>query len=472
MSFFVIVVKYRYMVKMYNTLSQEKDSLTDKKINFFVCGPTVYDYAHIGHARTYVFFDSFVKYLRSLKYEVFYLQNITDIDDKIIKRALEEKKSSFVLAKKFEEEYLHDSKDLKIDSIDKYARATEHIEEIISQTKRLLEKDFAYLADDGIYYNISKFKEYGKLSKRTTKQAEDGTSRIDESVKKKNKGDFCIWKFSKEDEPKWKSPWGEGRPGWHIEDTAISEKYFGMQYDIHGGARDLMFPHHEAEIALMEAISGKKPFVRHWIHTGFLTVKGEKMSKSLGNFITIREFIKNHSPRILRFLVLKSHYRSAIDYEENKIKQIEQELRKIDQFVCFVEEKESTSENKELIEEYRKKINEALQDDFNTPVAIASLFSFISKASLKMEEINKKEVKSFLKELDSIFGFILAPKEERLYHSVDSYLMDEDLKKLVEERKQAKEKQDFRKADEIRKKIEDKGYKIEDTKQGYKIKKK
>ncbi|MEK7173437.1 MAG: class I tRNA ligase family protein, partial [Patescibacteria group bacterium] len=233
-------------VKIYNTLSGKVEALSPikkGKVNLFVCGPTVYDDSHIGHARTYVAFDMFVNYLKHLGFDVFYLQNITDIDDKIIKRAKEKNISPKDLARQFEKEYMADMKTLQVKSITKYARATEHIKEIISQVERLLAKGFAYQSSDGIYYDVSKFKEYGKLSGRTIEGAEDGTSRIDEGIEKKNKADFCLWKFSKEDEPSWLSPWGKGRPGWHIEDTAITEKYFGPQYDIHGGARDLIFPH-------------------------------------------------------------------------------------------------------------------------------------------------------------------------------------------------------------------------------------
>jgi cysteinyl-tRNA synthetase len=453
-------------MKIYNTLTKKKETLEVKeRINLFVCGPTVYDYPHLGHARTYVSFDAFVKFLRKTN-DVFYLQNITDIDDKIIQRAEETETSPTILAKRFEEEYLKDMELLSVNSVTKYARATDYIKEIISQTERLLEKDFAYVLEDGIYYDILKFKDYGKLSGRTTAQAEDGTTRIDENVKKKNKGDFCIWKFSKNNEPEWDSPWGKGRPGWHIEDTAISEKFFGVQYDVHGGGRDLMFPHHEAEITIMEAISGKVPFVRYWIHTGFLTISGVKMSKSLNNFTTIRDFTKKHSSRILRFLILKSHYRSPFDYDEEKTAQAIQELKKIDQFIANLKENNT---KEEITKDYREKITQALNDDFNTPVAIATLFSFITKANLKIDKLNKEEVETFLKEIDSIFNFIYATKEETLLSYEEN--IPEEIKTLVDEREEAREKKDFKRADDIRKEIEKRGYLVEDTKDGFKIKK-
>src|SRR3989344_8690882 len=261
-------------VKIFNTISHKKEVLKPLKknrVNLFVCGPTVYDFSHIGHARSYIIIDCFVKYLKKMGFKVFYLQNITDIDDKIILRAKEKEVLPKDLSLAFEKEYLKDMKILSVDSVNKYARATDYIPEIINQVQRLLEKGYAYTLEDGIYFDTKKFKDYGKLSGRTVLQAEDAISRVDYSQFKKNRGDFCIWKFkNNEKEPSWQSSFGEGRPGWHIEDTAITEKFFGPQYDIHGGGRDLIFPHHEAEIAQMEAVSGKKPMVKYWIHTGFL----------------------------------------------------------------------------------------------------------------------------------------------------------------------------------------------------------
>jgi cysteinyl-tRNA synthetase len=460
------------MIKVYNTLSQKKEILKpikNKEIKMFVCGPTVYDFSHIGHARTYIIFDVICKYLRSRGYKVFYLQNITDIDDKIINRAKEEKTSWKAISERFEKEYFKDMKALKIDSVTKYARATEHIKEIISQVKRLREKGFGYETRDGIYYDISKFKDYGKLSKRTVLQAEDSVSRIDESVEKRNKGDFCLWKFSKPDEPKWKSPWGEGRPGWHIEDTAITEKYFGSQYDLHGGAMDLIFPHHEAEIAQMEAISGKVPMVKYWLHTGLLTIKRKKMSKSLKNFITIREFLEKYNFRLLRFFVIKHHYRSQIDFNDKKIFQAQKELEKLDEFI----EKISNLRIKKLsprleTKKYEKKFILAMDDDFNTPKAIGIIFELIRKANQQILKGNlsqqeAKKIFNFLKKVDKVFGFIFfeRPKKE----------IPQDVIKLVKEREKYRKEGNFERADKIRETIKRMGYWIEDTKEGPKIKK-
>ena len=466
-------------LKLYNTLTRKKEifrPLKKGRINLFVCGITPYDLSHIGHARTYIVFDMIVKYLREKGFNVFYLQNITDIDDKIINRAKERKTAPQKLAKFFEKEYLKDIKNLKIDSVTKYAKATEHIKEIISQVERLIKKGFAYQIDDGIYYDISKFKNYGKLSRRTVLGAEDAVSRIDESIEKKNKGDFCLWKKSKTGEPKWKSPWFLGRPGWHIEDTAITEKYFGPQYDIHGGARDLIFPHHEAEIAQMEAISGKKPLVKYWLHSGFLTVTGQKMAKSLGNFITIRDFLKENDSRVLRLLIIKNHYRSPLDYNDKLVLQTKRELERIDEFVSKLKTQSSklktTTKNsksiKDLILRIEKKFEMAMEDDFNTPKAVAAIFELINKGNSligenKLTKSGAKDVLEFLKKIDRIFNFILwkKPKEK----------IPEELLNLSKQRQKYREQGLWQKADEIRGKIKKLGYWVEDTKEGPKIKK-
>ncbi|MCD6270744.1 cysteine--tRNA ligase, partial [bacterium] len=359
-----------------------------------------------------------------------------------------------------------------INSVSKYARATEHIREIISQVERLLKKGYAYQIEDGIYYDISKFKDYGKLSGRTVLQAEDAVSRIDDSKEKKNKGDFCLWKFwsGKDWEPKWKSPWGYGRPGWHIEDTAITEKYFGPQYDIHGGARDLIFPHHEAEIAQMEAISGKKPLVKYWLHTGFLTINGQKMSKSLGNFITVKEFLQKYPPRLLRFFVIKSHYRSPIDYSEKAILQAQKELERIDEFIEKMQNTKLKIQNCSLkfkIDKFKKEFEMAMEDDFNTPKAIAVMFELIKEVNLILEknQITKQDAKQildFLKSIDKVFGIVF--KKEKIK-------IPKNVQKLVEKREKLRKEQKWEEADRIREQIKALGYEIQDTQAGPKIKK-
>jgi len=483
------------VLKLYNTLSRKKEVFKPrtlrraqgkKKVNLFCCGITPYDFAHLGHARTYIVFDMIAKYLKQKEYDVFYLQNITDVDDKIIDRAKEEKIFWKDLSRKFEREYLKDMKALNINSVTKYARATAHIKEIISQVERLLEKGYAYQIKDGIYYDIKKFKDYGKLSRRTVIMAEDAVSRIDEAIGKRNKGDFCLWKKVVPEwvpsgkkflrEPSWPSPWKNGRPGWHIEDTAITEKYFGPQYDIHGGARDLIFPHHEAEISQMEAISGKKPLVRYWLHTGFLTVKGFKMAKSLGNFITIKDFLRKYSTRILRLFVLKTHYRSPIDYSEKEVEQIKKQLERIDEFLDKLQnlsgkqklQKIHDRGNFVLIANSKNDFEKAMEDDFNTSKALAVIFSLISKGNSlfdkrKLTPTEARDILKFLRKIDKVFNFIFWGK--RVTPKIPSFI-----KKMVREREEARERKNWKLADEIRRKIQWMGYKIEDTKEGPKIK--
>ncbi len=465
-------------LKIYNTLSGKKETIKPLKkgrINFFVCGPTVYDYSHIGHARTFVIFDAFAKYLKERGLKVFYLQNITDLDDKIIARAKEKGVLPKDLARVFEKEHLKNMKALKVDSVIKYARATDYIKEIISQVKRLWAKGYAYeIKDDGIYYNISKFKKYGKFSGRTVIQAEDSVSRIDYSKDKKNRGDFCLWKLSSiEEEPSWKSPFGKGRPGWHIEDTAITEKFFGAQYDIHGGSRDLIFPHHEAEISQMEAISGKSPVAKYWMHTGFLTVGGQKMSKSLGNFITINDFLRRHPANYLRFLIVKNLWRSRLDYSESTMIEIETITEKIEEFIIKVKSQKSkvksSSKNSKIIKQFKTDFYKQLDDDFNTPKAFAIIFEFIKKANefITKNLISKKEagdIYKFFEKINDIFGII------DFKNIKNRKIIPVEIKKLSQLREKYRNEKNWQKADEIRQEIEKQGFVIEDTSSGPAVK--
>ena len=457
-------------IKIYNTLSGEKDlfkPMKGKKVNLFVCGSTVYDYSHIGHARTYIIFDSFVKYLRHLGFNVFYLQNITNLDDKIIARAREKGVLAKDLALAFEKEYLKDMKALGVNSVSKYARATDYIKEIISQVKRLLDKGYAYkIEDDGIYYNIAKFKNYGKLAGRTVLGAEDSVSRIDYSKDKKNRGDFCLWKFSEGPESSWPAPFGKGRPGWHIEDTAITEKFFGPQYDIHGGARDLIFPHHQAEIAQMEALSGKSPMAKYWMHGGFLTVSGQKMGKSLGNFITLNDILKRYPKNYLRFFIVKSLWRSSVDYSESVMIEIKSAVEKIEEFLRKIKSVKSNKSSKKSdieIKKLKENFYKELEDDFNTPKAFAVMFNLISKVSalLDKNEISKKQssnIYKFFQEINKIFGIINFKKINKTIPA--------EIKKLVKIREQYRNSKEWQKADETRLQIEKQGFIVEDTKFG------
>ena len=459
-------------LKIYNTLSRKKEtfkSIKKNQVNLFVCGPTVYDYAHLGHAKTYTQFDVIVKYLRYKGYKVFYLQNITDIDDKIINRANKEQTDWKEIVAKYEKEYFEDMKNLGIDSVNKYAKATDYIKEIISQVKRLIEKGVAYKISDGYYFDLTKFKEYGKLAKRKILEKGDAVSRIDENPEKRNSGDFCLWKFKKENEPFWASDFarsnsegkfekfeqgreqselGEGRPGWHIEDTAITEKELGSQYDIHGGGLDLIFPHHEAEIAQMESISGKKPLVRYWMHTGFLKIDKEKMSKSLGNFSTIKEILKRYSPEIIRYVFASTHYRKPIDFSDKILENARLSYGRLKN-ICE-EIKDDGKINGKYLEEFEK----AMDDDFNFPKALQVLWKLVRDG----KSIGKYQT---IKKIDEVFCFNLLEKEK--------IEISKEIQKIVEEREQARKNKNWKKADELREVLKKKGYLIDDTEKGIKI---
>jgi len=451
-------------MKITNTLTRQKEELVprqDNKINMFVCGPTVYDYIHIGNARTFVFFDVVAKYLRYKGFEVDYIQNITDIEDKIIKKAQDEKRDPLELAKDYENKFLEDMKSLSVDSISKYARATDHIEQVISQVKKLIEKDHAYLIEgDGYYFDLKTFSEYGKLSGRTTEMADDAVSRIDENDKKRNRGDFALWKLSKPNEPSWESELGKGRPGWHIEDTAITEHYFGPQYDIHGGGQDLIFPHHEAEITQQESASELKPFVKYWVHVAFLIKKDKKMSKSLANFETAHNLLAKYSPQSLRFYLLSAHYRTPLDYSNELLNQSAAAVRRIKEFIDKLDLVTSSSEDnlKDKIKSAEDKFESAMDDDFNTPSAFAALFELINKINPLLSE-NKLSseatdgIKNFFRKVDSILGIVPEKKEE----------VPAEITKLVEKREDLRKDKNWAEADKIRAQIKDMGYDMEDT---------
>jgi len=472
---------------VYNTLSGKKEKImkpAGRPLQLFVCGPTVYDDAHLGHARTYIFFDLFVRYLRSRGWNVFYLQNITDIDDKIIARARKEKKNPLVLARFFEKRYREDMKKLGIASVNRYAPATKFIPEIIRQVQTLIKKGYAYKTSDGYYFNIGKFKDYGKLSRRTALQAEDAVSRIDESVEKIDKGDFALWKFVPgksarfdkisqnmnlparmkiiNGEPAWVTPLGAGRPGWHIEDTAISEKFFGPQYDLHGGGIDLKFPHHEAEIAQQEAASGKTPFVKIWMHVGFLLVGGEKMAKSLKNFITIRKFLKKNPADVLRFIILAHHYRSPINFTDELVRQARLSLETLRAFSAkmdFIARHRRRgaigSKIKKTITETEEKFRDFLADDFNTPGALAELFKFIStveKNAFQLTAAEAAAAKKFILENLALFGL-----------KIKTPPIPPEIKALLRKRELFRRNKQFKSADLLRKKLTRVGYEVEDT---------
>ncbi|HNU96449.1 MAG TPA: cysteine--tRNA ligase [Candidatus Paceibacterota bacterium] len=465
-------------MKIYDTLSESLKALPSSKrtIKLFVCGPTVYDYLHIGNMRTYLFFDFVVKYLRSKGIKIEYLQNITDVDDKIIEKAKKEKTSWKEIAKKFERIYHENEKSLGITSVSKYARATLYIKEIVDQVKRLLEKGFAYeIKKDGVYFDVPKFKDYGKLSKRKVESADDGVSRIDESINKKNKADFCLWKYSHtknapkgntnastriDKEPSWETSIGKGRPGWHIEDTAITEKYFGPQYDIHGAGVDLKFPHHEAEIAQQESVSGKKPLVKIWMHVGALLSNGQKMSKSLKNFITPNDFLKNYSPNVFRYMIFSHHYRSPMDYTDNLAQQAKTTIDRIQGLILKLNlppKRGSLSENtNRLIIDTQKKFESAMNDDFNTPKALATIFEVINAAEKQfplLHQADALKIRDFITKTFTIFGINFEVNQK----------IPAKIQVLAKKRVALRSNKQFIQSDTLRNEIIGLGYNVEDT---------
>lgn len=458
------------MLKVYNTMSRKKEAfqpMQENRVKLFVCGPTVYDDSHIGHARTYISFDIIARYLKYRGYTVFYLQNITDIDDKIINRAAETGTVPLDLARKFEKRYLEDMEALGVNNVNLHARATEHLPEIIAQIETLMEKGYAYETDTGVYFQVSKFPPFGKLSRRNLEDL--NVHRVNPDTTKKDPRDFALWK-KKDEEPLWDSPWGTGRPGWHIEDTSITDEYFGPQYDIHGGGLDLIFPHHEAEIAQMEADSGKEPMVRYWMHTGFLNVQGEKMSKSLGNFITIRDMLEEHEPETFRFFVLSTHYRSPIDFSESALEQSKNSLERIYKVIETIDEAlqldiPETSDNdaglKGKLAEIKEGFLEAMDNDFNTPDALSIIFNYIRDVNRELDggNISKsvlKDIKSFLTDFEAIFGIDFSKKictDDKTNDLLDV---------IVDIREKLRQKKDFELADLIRSKLKDLDFVLED----------
>jgi cysteinyl-tRNA synthetase len=463
-------------MKIQNTMTGKKENfqpIHNNRINLFVCGPTVYDDSHIGHARTYIAFDVVARYLNYKGFSVFYLQNITDVDDKIIQRAAETGVSPRSLARKFEQRYLEDMRALGSTNVNYYARATEHIPEIISQIERLSELGFAYETETGIYFDESRFGGFGKLSHQGAEDLEK--HRIEPDSTKRNPGDFSLWKKRQDgEEVTWDSPWGKGRPGWHIEDTAITENYFGAQYDIHGGAMDLIFPHHEAEIAQMEAASGKKPLVRYWMHTGFLNVMGEKMAKSLGNFTTIRDMLREYEADAFRFFVLLAHYRSPIDFSEKALEQARKSLERIRQAAKIIEEQLEKAAESSAPEQMdpvvalaRAKFLESMDNDFNTPYALRAVFDLVREVNRRINEktISQKglqDASEQLREFGEILGLSFCEVGKRPAEKTDA-IAGNLSELLIETRQKLREKKEWQLADEIRAKLSELDIVIEDA---------
>jgi cysteinyl-tRNA synthetase len=440
------------------------------KVSVYVCGPTVYDYSHIGHARTYVSFDIIVRYLEYKGYKVTYVVNITNIDDKIIARAKETNEDPLALSKRFEQAFFEDMKEFNLRPADYYPRVSDHIQDIIIMTEGLIEKGAAYVADEDVYFDVTKIQDFGKLSHQTLDQMMAG-ARVEIDRKKRSPHDFALWKRSDKGEPGWDSPWGKGRPGWHMECSVMSMKYLGPQLDIHGGAKDLIFPHHENEIVQSESYTGKKPFVKYWIHTGFLTINGQKMSKSLGGFITIRDLLKKHSAESFRLFVLSTHYRRPVDFSDEGLSQAEATLERIyetrDRLKNLIKSnacRESKDEERllEEIAEAKEKYLMGMDNDFNSAIALASFHELIRLGNrvgdLKPSKKVTQAALDTINELGAIFGLFQDEKEQ-------SAISDE-VKALIEERDRARKQRDWKKADEIRERLRKMGISLRDSPDG------
>ena len=468
-------------IKVYNTLSGETEELifsNGKKINFFVCGQTVYDDAHLGHAKAYINYDIIVRWLRHSGYTVNYIQNITDIEDKIIRRAQERKISPDELSKFYGQRLMEDMEKLGVTkNVNQYPRSHDYISEIILQIQLLIDKGYAYELDGDIYYDVAKFPDYTKLSGMKLEELDN--HRIEPKQGKKHDYDFALWKAAKPDEPSWKIKLSikgtpkdfEGRPGWHIEDTAITHVLFGETYDIHGGARELIFPHHSNEIAQAEAAFGVKPFVKYWIHAGTLNVGKDKMSKSLHNFVSIRDALEKYDPETIRLMVARTHYIKDIDYKEVLLEDAASLLNFLRSSMSMLynskenDDEDSSSELLEVTAFLEKEFTEAMDDNFNTPLAITKLqsaiedFRKIAEANESLNSVAKKQAVSKVIELASILGIFEDGKYKRALGGEES--------KLREERRHLRDNKKYEEADAIRNSLLEKySLKIEDSKYG------
>lgn len=490
-------------LKIFNTLNNRKEAFVPRnpdKVEMYVCGPTTYNLIHLGNARPLIVFDMVRRYLEYSGYEVTYVQNFTDIDDKIINRANEEKTDPLVLAAKYIKEYYKDAGALGVRPATIHPKVSEHLPEIIEMIQGIIDNGYGYSIDGDVYFSVSKFCGYGKLSGRKLEDMQAG-ARINVDDRKEHPMDFALWKTAKPGEPSWDSPWGKGRPGWHIECSAMAKKYLGMGFDIHGGGFDLIFPHHENEIAQAEACTGVGTFARYWMHNGFITVNEEKMSKSLGNFFTVREILAKYDSEVVRFYILSTHYRSPLDFDDTKLEMNRKSLARLHNVldnteallknVPFGTNDEAWDNHigdeidklRRSAEKAKQDFREAMDDDFNTALAIAGLFDLAREANafgkILTEETAQAmpaQVKEVLQEVQRTFlelGEVLGLFEQRgLANQEDSGLVEELMALIIEIRREARAKKDWATADTIRNNLGEIGIILEDTPQGVRWKRK
>ena len=463
-------------MKIFNTLTRKKDEFTpinEGKVGIYVCGLTVYDYIHIGNARPMIVFDTLRRYFEYKGYEVNYVSNFTDVDDKIIKKAIAEGVESTVISERFIEECKKDMASLNVKEATTHPKATEEIDDMIAMVQTLIEKDYAYEVNGTVYFRTRKFSDYGKLSKKNLDDLRGGNREllVSGQDEKEDTLDFVLWKPKKEGEPSWPSPWGEGRPGWHLECSVMSKKYIGDVIDIHAGGEDLIFPHHENEIAQSEAANDKE-FARYWMHNGFLKIDNEKMSKSLGNFFTVREIGDKYDLQVIRFFMLSAHYRSPLNFSAELVESSKNGLDRIKTAAARIEEAVSAgvegdmtateTENVLAIDAFVKKYEDAMEDDLNTADAISVVFELVKlvNTSIVAGESTKayaEKAYDTLKLLCDILGINV--KEEAV-------LLDEEIENLIQERQDARKAKNFARADEIRNLLTEKGIILEDTREG------
>ncbi|MCR8645818.1 cysteine--tRNA ligase [Paenibacillus sp. N1-5-1-14] len=457
-------------IHIYNTMSRQKEPfvpLEPGKVKMYVCGPTVYNYIHIGNARGAIFFDVVRRYLTHAGYDVNYLVNFTDVDDKLIRKAEEMGESVPELSQRFIDAYLEDVKAAGIHPVSHHPRVTENIQEIIDMVQKLVDTGYAYPSGGDVYYRTSKFEEYGKLSHQNLNELQFGI-RIDVDERKENPQDFVLWKGAKPGEISWVSPWGEGRPGWHIECSAMVHKYLGETIDIHGGGQDLQFPHHECEVAQTEAFTGVK-MANYWMHNAFLNIDNEKMSKSLGNGILLRQVLEQVRPQTFRFFILNAHYRNPLNFSEESIEQADNSVERIHNCVCNLNHRLETALEGEIAQDVVDRMNQIKQqfdskmnDDFNTPDAITALFELVSEANvyLQQEQVTASTLRALLDALQ-VFNGVLG-----LLSDESDELLDEEIEQLIAERVAARTSKNWARADEIRDLLTEQGIFLEDTPQG------
>ncbi len=458
-------------MKIYNTLTKSKEEFKTNKeneVDMYVCGPTVYDLFHIGNARVFIVFDAFRSFLEYKGYKVNYIQNFTDVDDKIINKSKKENVNALDISRKYIDEYFKDADSLKVNRASKHPKVSECIDEIIEFIDGLIKKDFAYEIDGDVFYDVKKNKNYGSLSKQNIDELVSG-ARIGVDTKKKDPLDFALWKRKKEGEISWKSPWGEGRPGWHIECSAMIKEYLGENIDIHAGGHDLIFPHHENELAQSESLNDKK-LANYWMHAGYINIDNKKMSKSKGNFFTVRDILMEYSPEEIRFFILSVHYRNPVNFSKELIESTSNALERL---VTFKENLEYNLNNKnesddgkekylDEFNKYKSRYVAALDDDFNTSDAIGVLFEFVRyvNVEIKNEVFNAyKEALDLFVELTDIFRLIPEKEQE---------LLENEIIDLINQREEARKNKDYKRADEIRDILKQKNIVLEDRKDGVK----